>query len=197
MTPDPNAPSWGRNQEIPDCLRSTMRPEDVQAEAQKILAEAIRDMREAEKRIREGPRTCQVCGAVYCGPDHKSYPSRCPACVTAAMRVVPRKGFRTLGRGRPGGPDGTWTRCGAGRSARPAQGERKSERMAIDKESVYDEEISPLVQQIIEICKRESIPFVMDFGLREGDEETEEVWVLRGETECAVVALGARRGEDE
>jgi len=69
--------------------------------------------------------------------------------------------------------------------------------MAIDKESVYDEEISPLVQQIIEICKRESIPFVMDFGLREGDEEMEEVWVLRGETECAVVALGARRSEDE
>jgi len=40
--------------------------------------------------------------------------------------------------------------------------------MVIDKESVYDGEISPLVQQIIEICQRENIPFVMDFGLREG-----------------------------
>ena len=90
--------------------------------------------------------------------------------------------------------------------------------MVIDKESVYDEEISPLVQQIIEICQRENIPFVMDFGLREGDEDTEEVYcmsamhghpgmmrtpafprviqMLGGETERVVVALGARRGED-
>jgi hypothetical protein len=90
--------------------------------------------------------------------------------------------------------------------------------MVIDKESVYDEEISPLVQQIIEICQRESIPFVMDFGLREGDENTEAVYcmsamhghpgmmrtpaypgvvrALGGETECAAIALGARRGED-
>jgi predicted Zn-ribbon and HTH transcriptional regulator len=116
MTPDPNAPSWDRDQEIPDCLRSTTRPEDAQTEAQEILAEAIRDIEEAEKRIREGPRTCQVCGAVYCGPDHRSYPGRCPACVAAAMRVVPRKGFRTpraapsrgvrMGRERGVGPGG-------------------------------------------------------------------------------------------
>lgn len=114
MTPDPNAPSWGRDQEIPGCLRSTTRPEDVQTEAQKILAEAIRDMKEAEKRIREGPRTCQVCGAVYCGPDHRSYPGRCPACVAAAMRVVPRKGFRTPRKG--GGPEG---RMGRERGVEP------------------------------------------------------------------------------
>lgn len=39
----------------------------------------------------------------------------------------------------------------------------------IDKESVYDERISPLVQQIIEICKEENIPFIMDFALRDGE----------------------------
>ena len=54
----------------------------------------------------------------------------------------------------------------------------ESERMVIDKESVYDEGISPLVQQIIEACQRESIPFVMGFGLREGDENTEAVRML-------------------
>jgi len=41
----------------------------------------------------------------------------------------------------------------------------------IDKEAVYDEKISPIVQQIIDICKVENIPFVMDFGLRDGDGE--------------------------
>jgi hypothetical protein len=90
--------------------------------------------------------------------------------------------------------------------------------MVIDKESVYNEEISPLVQQIIEICQRESIPFVMDFGLREGGENTGAVYcmsamyghpgmmrtpafpgvvrALGGETECAAIAPGARGGED-
>ena len=89
--------------------------------------------------------------------------------------------------------------------------------MVIDKRLVYDEEISPLVQQIIEICQRESIPFVMDFGLREGDRNTEAVYcmsamyghpgmmrtpafpgvirALGGETECAAIAPGARGGE--
>lgn len=32
-----------------------------------------------------------------------------------------------------------------------------------DKEAVYDAKISPLVQQIIKICKSEGIPMVMDF----------------------------------
>jgi len=126
MTPDPNAPSWDRDQAIPDCLRSTTRPEDVQTEAQKILAAAIRDMKEAEKRIREGPRTCQVCGAVYCGPDHKSYPGRCLDCVVAATRPVPRKGFRTPREGaarRAGwGVNEAW-----GRADRPACSGRKGE----------------------------------------------------------------------
>lgn len=126
MTPDPGAPSWDRDQAIPDCLRSTTRPEDVQTEAQEILAEAIRDIEEAEKRIREGPRTCQVCGVVYCGPDHRSYPGRCPACVAAAMRVVPRKGFRTPREGaarRAGwGVNEVWSRA-----ACPACSGRKGE----------------------------------------------------------------------
>ncbi len=89
--------------------------------------------------------------------------------------------------------------------------------MVIDKRSVYDEEISPLVRQIIEICQRESIPFVMDFGLREGNRNTEAVYcmsamhghpgmmrtpafpgvirALGGETGCAAIAPGARGGE--
>lgn len=50
--------------------------------------------------------------------------------------------------------------------------------MVIDKRPVYDGEISPLVQQIIEICQREGIPFVMDFGLREGDENTGAVYCM-------------------
>ena len=85
--------------------------------------------------------------------------------------------------------------------------------MVIDEESVYNEEIGPLVRQIIEICQRESIPFVMDFG-----ENTEAVYcmsamhghpgmmrtpafpgvirALGGETGCAAAAPGARGGED-
>ena len=46
----------------------------------------------------------------------------------------------------------------------------------IDKEAIYDERISPLVGQIIEICKQEGIPFVMSFALREGSEDTEEIY---------------------
>lgn len=46
----------------------------------------------------------------------------------------------------------------------------------IDKEAIYDERISPLVGQIIEICKQEGIPFVMSFALREGGEDTEEIY---------------------
>jgi len=38
-----------------------------------------------------------------------------------------------------------------------------------DKESVYDDEIAPLVKQILQICKREEIPLVMDFYLKSSD----------------------------
>ena len=50
--------------------------------------------------------------------------------------------------------------------------------MMIDKEAIYDDEISPLMQQIIEICKRENIPFLMEFGLREGETESEDLYCL-------------------
>lgn len=44
-----------------------------------------------------------------------------------------------------------------------------------NKEQVYDNEISPLMAQIIEICKRENIPMVASFcyalGLGEDDHE--------------------------
>lgn len=48
--------------------------------------------------------------------------------------------------------------------------------MTIDKEAVYDEKISPLVSQIIEICKQEKIPFVMSFALREESDEEEDLY---------------------
>jgi hypothetical protein len=39
-----------------------------------------------------------------------------------------------------------------------------------DKEQVYDEQISPLIKQIIEICEKNHIPYAGTFGLRdEGD----------------------------
>lgn len=43
--------------------------------------------------------------------------------------------------------------------------------MAWDKEAVYDEEISPLMAQIIAICKRESIPMACRFQFADLDDE--------------------------
>ena len=40
-----------------------------------------------------------------------------------------------------------------------------------DKEAVHDEKISPLVDQIVKICQEEKIPCVMDFMLKEEDDE--------------------------
>ena len=48
--------------------------------------------------------------------------------------------------------------------------------MTIDKEAVYDEKVSPLVSQIIEICKQEKIPFIMSFALREESEEVGDLY---------------------
>ena len=36
-----------------------------------------------------------------------------------------------------------------------------------DKEDVYDNEIAPLMKQIIEICKREELPMVAQFYLKQ------------------------------
>ncbi|KIV69379.1 MULTISPECIES: hypothetical protein [Bacillus] len=43
-----------------------------------------------------------------------------------------------------------------------------------DKEEVYDEEIAPLMQQILEICKREELPMVVQFYLAEESPYDEE-----------------------
>jgi hypothetical protein len=42
-----------------------------------------------------------------------------------------------------------------------------------DKECVYDEEIAPLMKQIIDICKREQLPFVSQFYLKQEREEAD------------------------
>ncbi len=43
-----------------------------------------------------------------------------------------------------------------------------------DKEAVYDEQIFPLMGEIIAICQKHEIPMVASFFLREDDEEGEE-----------------------
>lgn len=43
--------------------------------------------------------------------------------------------------------------------------------MKYDKESVYDEQIAPLMKQIIEICKREQLPMATQFYLKEERED--------------------------
>jgi len=43
-----------------------------------------------------------------------------------------------------------------------------------DKESIYDEQISPLMTQIIEICKKEDVPMALQFYLKEEDGENKE-----------------------
>lgn len=41
--------------------------------------------------------------------------------------------------------------------------------MSTDHEPVYDSEIAPLMSKIIEICKRDNIPFVASFYLNSQD----------------------------
>ena len=43
-----------------------------------------------------------------------------------------------------------------------------------DKEKVYDDEIAPLMKQIIEICKREQLPMTAQFYLQEEREDDGE-----------------------
>lgn len=45
--------------------------------------------------------------------------------------------------------------------------------MTYDKESVYDEQIAPLMKQIIEICKKEELYFVSQFYLKQEREDAE------------------------
>ncbi|PFV35706.1 hypothetical protein [Bacillus thuringiensis] len=44
-----------------------------------------------------------------------------------------------------------------------------------DKENIYDEQIAPLLQQILDICKKEEIPMVAQFYLAEESPYVEEV----------------------
>lgn len=46
--------------------------------------------------------------------------------------------------------------------------------MKYDKESIYDNEIAPLMAQIIAICKREELPMAAQFYLKEESEHTGE-----------------------
>ena len=75
----------------------------------------------------------------------------------------------------------------------------------IDKEAIYDERISPLVQQIIDICKEENIPFLMQFALKEGETREEDTYCMSAiyglpgmmETPTFQKAIKALRGEPE
>lgn len=42
-----------------------------------------------------------------------------------------------------------------------------------DKEDVYDEQIAPLMSQIIEICKKENIPLTAQFSLKSHRDDNE------------------------
>lgn len=42
----------------------------------------------------------------------------------------------------------------------------------VDKEAIYDAEISPLMQQILEICKREKIAMLASFAVPSPDDES-------------------------
>ncbi|MGG0754146.1 hypothetical protein [Brevibacillus laterosporus] len=45
-----------------------------------------------------------------------------------------------------------------------------------DKENIYDEKISPLMRQILEICKQEDIPMIASFKLKDETEEHGELF---------------------
>ena len=51
--------------------------------------------------------------------------------------------------------------------------QKDGEKMGFNKEYVYDQEIAPLVSQIIEVCKSNDIPMVASFcyGLSDNDAE--------------------------
>lgn len=46
--------------------------------------------------------------------------------------------------------------------------------MIYDKESIYDEQIAPLMKQIIEICKAEQLPMNAQFYLKQQHPEADE-----------------------
>ncbi|MCP1124529.1 hypothetical protein NKR74_14655 [Bacillus sp. 3103sda1] len=62
-----------------------------------------------------------------------------------------------------------------------------------DKEKVYDDEIAPLMQQILEICKREELPMVAQFYLAEESPYSDAVQPLY----CSSVIVPGKRNEEE
>ncbi|WP_257130871.1 hypothetical protein [Bacillus thuringiensis] len=62
-----------------------------------------------------------------------------------------------------------------------------------DKEKVYDEEIAPLLQRILEICKREELPMVAQFYLSEESPYSESIQPLY----CSSVIVPGERNEEE
>lgn len=55
-----------------------------------------------------------------------------------------------------------------------------------DKEEIYDNEIAPLMKQIIEICKREDLPMVAQFYLKQ---QHPEVDVENGAMYCTTTII--------
>lgn len=42
--------------------------------------------------------------------------------------------------------------------------------MTFNKESIYDNQLNPLIAQVIEICGKEGIPFAMTYGIKEEED---------------------------
>jgi hypothetical protein len=61
--------------------------------------------------------------------------------------------------------------------------------MGYDKEAVYDEQIAPLMKQIIEICKKEKLYFVSQFYLKQ---EREDADCDNQAMYCSTVIIPAR-----
>ncbi|MGW5954924.1 hypothetical protein [Bacillus mycoides] len=63
-----------------------------------------------------------------------------------------------------------------------------------DKEKIYDEEIAPLMQQILEICKREELPMVAQFyHAEESPYDEESVTPLY----CTSIIIPGDRNDEE
>nr|WP_026681352.1 hypothetical protein [Priestia megaterium] len=64
-----------------------------------------------------------------------------------------------------------------------------------DKEKVYDEEIAPLMKQIIEICKREELPMVAQYYLKKERDDQDEY--LGEPMYCTTTIIPAKKDMDE
>lgn len=60
-----------------------------------------------------------------------------------------------------------------------------------DKEDVYDNEIAPLMKQIIEVCKREELPMVAQFYLKKEREDNGQPMY------CTTTLVPAKKDMDE